>query len=40
MDDQPASDDWGWKPAYDFADSADAMFELLKQESPYPNNRG
>lgn len=40
MDDAPARDDWGWRPAYDFAASADAMFALLQKENPYPQNRG
>ena len=39
MDMTAAAADWDWKPAYDFLESADAMFELLKQENPYPNNR-
>ena len=39
MDMTAAAADWDWKPAYDFPKSAGAMFELLKQESPYPNNR-
>ena len=38
MDMAAAEADWGWKPAYDFAASAEAMFGLLQAENPYPQN--
>jgi len=32
MADDVANKDWGWKPAFDFTQSADRMFELLDAE--------